>query len=174
MILQVRFSDESFPALIAVVWQRVFVEFLVESQQPLHFEVFFAVAAFKRSIIAVSHKVAVEVLLRLEAFTATLEGAVEVQLVAVGCLMSLHVGLLDEAFAAKAAFMRSFASVQLHVSVEAELLREILLTDLADMALFAAISKKTLTGLVIDDGLAENQVSDQEVLWFSSFLSVLL
>lgn len=147
----------------------------MEPQQPIGFEAFFAELTFEWSFLAVSSDVAVQVLLCFELFGAIFEGAMEVEGVTVGRLVALHVGLLDESFAAMRAFVRFFAGVELHMAVEAELFGEVLVADLANVAFASAVSVwRVLASFLAQNRLAKHQRPDQQVFRLSTLHSVLL
>lgn len=96
---------------------------------------------------------AVEVLLGFEFFLA--ERALEAKRLAVGRLVPHHVGLLDEGLAANVALVGLITVVHLIVPVQAELLREVLVADLA-VIIFVLRLRRSLADLVAGNGQTEH------------------
>lgn len=74
---------------------------------------------------------AIQILLCFESLFT--DGARKVENVAVSCLMTFHVSLLNESLATVTTFVRLLPGVKKHVSIEAEHFREIFIANLTMM-----------------------------------------
>jgi hypothetical protein len=131
MRLDVRLGWESFAAYVTIERFRVLMKSFMETPQSLHFKVFWAVTALEWAINRVRNEMASQVLLGLEAFLAC--GALEVERVTVCCLVSDHVGFLNERLATNIALVIFLARVKLHVAIQRKLLGEILVAYFTQM-----------------------------------------
>lgn len=129
MTFDVRLGWKTLSADVTVVGLCIFVEAFVENPQALDFEVLLAESTFERPLDGMSDEMTVQIFLSFEALFA--HSALEVENIAMSRLVTLHVRLLDESFAAKATLVWPFASVQKHVSVKAECLGKVLVADVA-------------------------------------------